>query len=47
MVKIHERKFVSADPDKCVGCQVCEYACSTEQGQGIQPTEIRNTRGQN
>jgi NAD-dependent dihydropyrimidine dehydrogenase PreA subunit len=28
MAKIHERKFVSADPDKCVGCQICEYICS-------------------
>ena len=26
MVNIHERKFVSCDPDKCVGCQVCEKA---------------------
>jgi anaerobic carbon-monoxide dehydrogenase iron sulfur subunit len=28
MVNLHERKFISADPEKCVGCQICEYACS-------------------
>jgi len=28
MVKLHERKFISCDPEKCVGCQTCEYACS-------------------
>jgi Fe-S-cluster-containing hydrogenase component 2 len=33
MVKIHERKFVSADPEKCTGCQVCEYICAmTKEG---------------
>ncbi len=28
MVTLHDRKFISADPAKCVGCQICEYACS-------------------
>lgn len=28
MVSLHERKFITADPEKCVGCQICEYACS-------------------
>jgi len=28
MVKIHKGKFVTADLDKYVGCQVCEYICS-------------------
>jgi Fe-S-cluster-containing dehydrogenase component len=37
MPKIHERKFVSADPDKCVGCQVCEYACSLSKDKVFNP----------
>ena len=28
MVSLHDKKFISADSDKCVGCQICEYACS-------------------
>ena len=28
MVRPQDRKFVSADPEKCIGCLVCEYACS-------------------
>jgi carbon-monoxide dehydrogenase iron sulfur subunit len=28
MGTLYERKFISADSDKCVGCQICEYACS-------------------
>ncbi len=41
MVKIHERKFVSADPDKCVGCQVCEYACSWTKEKAFSPIKSR------
>jgi Fe-S-cluster-containing hydrogenase component 2 len=26
--KVHSKKIVDADPNKCVGCCVCEYACS-------------------
>ena len=37
MVKIHERKFVSVDPDKCVGCQICEYACSWAKEKAFNP----------
>ena len=41
MVKIHERKFVSADPDKCVGCQICEYACSWTKEKAFNPLKSR------
>ncbi|MEM2517997.1 MAG: 4Fe-4S dicluster domain-containing protein [Candidatus Bathyarchaeia archaeon] len=41
MVKIHERKFVSADPDKCVGCQVCEYICAWTKEKAFNPLKSR------
>jgi len=41
MVKIHERKFVSADPEKCVGCQVCEYICSLTKEGAFNPLKSR------
>ncbi|MDD4325937.1 MAG: 4Fe-4S dicluster domain-containing protein [Candidatus Bathyarchaeota archaeon] len=27
------RKFVSVDPSKCIGCGICEYACTTNKGE--------------
>ncbi len=27
------RKFVAVDPSKCIGCGICEYACTTEKGE--------------
>src|SRR4030065_2977189 len=33
--KTQQRKFVSGDPGKCIGCGICEYACTVEKGEGI------------
>ena len=33
--KTTQRKFVSVDPGKCLGCGICEYACTVEKGEGI------------
>lgn len=41
MVSIHEKKFVSADPAKCVGCCVCEYTCSMEKEKTFNPAKSR------
>ncbi len=34
-------QFISCDPDKCVGCEVCEYACSAEKEKVFNPTKSR------
>jgi Fe-S-cluster-containing hydrogenase component 2 len=34
-------KFISADPEKCVGCCVCEYACSFEKEKTFNPIKSR------
>jgi Fe-S-cluster-containing dehydrogenase component len=41
MPKLHEKKFVSGDPEKCVGCCVCEYACSMVNEKTFNPTKSR------
>ena len=28
-----QRKFISVDPGKCIGCGICEYACTVEKGE--------------
>jgi anaerobic carbon-monoxide dehydrogenase iron sulfur subunit len=33
--KTQQRKFISVDPGKCIGCGLCEYACTVEKGEGI------------
>jgi carbon-monoxide dehydrogenase iron sulfur subunit len=33
--KTQHRKFVSVDPGKCIGCGICEYACTVEKGEGV------------
>jgi heterodisulfide reductase subunit B len=41
IVNAQERKFVSSDPEKCVGCVVCEYACSMTNEKTFNPTKSR------
>jgi ferredoxin len=41
MVRPQDRKFVTADPDKCIGCCVCEYACSMVNEKTFNPTKSR------
>jgi len=41
MTRPQDRKFVSADPDKCIGCLVCEYACSMVKEKTYNPTKSR------
>ncbi|MCS7120264.1 MAG: 4Fe-4S dicluster domain-containing protein [Nitrososphaerota archaeon] len=41
MASIHARKFVSSDPEKCVGCCVCEYICSYEKEKVFNPLKSR------
>lgn len=33
--------FVSVDPDKCVGCRICEYVCSMEKDKVFNPVKSR------
>ncbi len=41
MAAARPRKFVAADPDKCVGCSVCEYICSFEKEKVFNPLKSR------
>ncbi len=41
MARLHERKFIAADPEKCVGCQICEYACSFSKEKAFNPVKSR------
>jgi len=30
-------RFIICDPDKCLGCQICEFACSADKGKSCDP----------
>jgi len=38
---VSRHKFVSLNIDKCVGCRVCEFACSFEKNKAFNPTRSR------
>jgi len=37
----NERRFVSVDPDKCIGCGLCEYVCAFEKERFPDPSRSR------
>jgi len=41
------KKFLSVNPEKCVGCSTCEFACSLEKEKTLNPikSRIRIIRG--
>ncbi len=41
MMSKREHKFVSADPELCTGCTVCEYACALEKDGMFNPLRSR------
>ena len=41
MSRPQDRKFVSADLEKCTGCSVCEYTCSMVKEKTYNPTKSR------
>lgn len=36
-----ERKFVSVDPRKCIGCSICEFVCALEKENEANPLKSR------
>ena len=37
----HERQFLYVNPEKCVGCSLCEYACSLKKVNELNPQKSR------
>jgi carbon-monoxide dehydrogenase iron sulfur subunit len=37
----NDRKFISVDIDKCIGCGICEYACALEKEGFPDPSKSR------
>ena len=35
------RKFLSTDPDKCIGCRLCELACSMSKENTFNPKKAQ------
>lgn len=35
------RRFIASDPDKCVGCSICEYICAMEKEKAFNPLKSR------
>lgn len=35
------KKFIVCDPDKCLGCQICEFACSADKEKSSNPLSSR------
>lgn len=38
---IEERRFVSVDPSKCIGCSICEFVCALEKENEANPLKSR------
>jgi carbon-monoxide dehydrogenase iron sulfur subunit len=32
------RRYIVCDPDRCLGCQICEFACSATKGKTCDPS---------
>lgn len=41
MEKESEKRFLSVNPEKCVGCSICEFACSWEKEGEFAPSKSR------
>ena len=40
-VRVTNPRFLTVNPEKCVGCNICEYACSWEKEKTINPLRSR------
>lgn len=41
MAMVSKRKFVTSDPEKCVGCGICELVCSYQKAKVFNPIRSR------